>query len=88
MSLFVKHEPKECSACAVYKEQIEFMKKLVESIQRERDAERTEYKRAIDVILVREKLPIVGQVPTTAVPSNMKMEELMGYFEEKAPEGK
>lgn len=77
----------ECEACKVYENQIEFMKKLIEALQRERDAERTEYKRAMDVILVREKLPIVGQVPTSAIPSNMRIEEMMGYFEEK-PEGK
>lgn len=82
--MFLKQE---CEACKVYERQIEFMKGLIEALQRERDAERTEYKRAMDVILVREKLPIIGQVQTSALPNNMKMDELMGYFEEK-PEGK
>jgi hypothetical protein len=83
MSLF---KTEECAACKVYEQQIAFMKGLIEAIQRERDAERIEYKRAMDVILVREKLPIVGQAPSSGNTMTPDIQKLMGFFEEESKE--
>ena len=81
MSFFVK-EPESCTTCDALKDQIVYLKKLVEQIIRERECERAEYKRAIDVILFQKQVPTIGQgytEPNKQVDTN----KLFGYLEEE-----
>lgn len=50
-----------CRACEVYREQVKYLKDQVDRLADERAEERAEYKRAIDALLIREKLPAIGQ---------------------------
>lgn len=60
MSWFMPEE-KPCRVCEVLKTQVEFLKNENARLVLEKAAERAEYKRAMDVLLVKESLPIVGQ---------------------------
>lgn len=72
----------ECDACAVREKQLEYMKIQVERLTREKEIERAEYKRAIDALLVREKLPMIGQ-GSDEHKKPVDMKDLLGYMVEQ-----
>ncbi len=87
MSVFSRKD----EAIEAYKSQIEFLKEMIHRLEQEREAERVEYKRAIDVLLYKEQLPIIGQhaapVANTMPPLDPKA--LFAYMEEEVvPEKK
>lgn len=69
---------------AAHKEQIAYLKDEIQRLIKEREVERQEYKRAIDVLLQQKQLPMIGQgVAPTSEPFNpMKM---LAYMEEEVP---
>lgn len=71
----------ECEACAVREKQIEYLKIQVERIAHEKEIERAEYKRAIDALLSREKLPMIGQ-GSDEHKKPLDMNELLGFMVE------
>ncbi len=71
----------ECEACKVRETQIEYLKSQVERLAREKEIERAEFKRAIDALLVREKLPMIGQ-GSDEHKKPIDMKDLLGYMNE------
>lgn len=70
-----------CEACAVREKEIEYLKTQVERLAREKEIERAEYKRAIDALLTREKLPMIGQ-GSNEHKKPLDMKELLGFMNE------
>ncbi len=52
---------KKCGACEAKSDIIRFLQGEVAAIRKERDSERAEYKRAMDVLLMKNDLPPLGQ---------------------------
>ena len=52
---------KSCDACKSKDEIIVFLKEQVNHLRKERQEERVEYKRAMDVLLMKQNLPPLGQ---------------------------
>jgi aspartyl/asparaginyl-tRNA synthetase len=79
-------------AIEAYKDQIQFLKDMVKNLEQQREAERVEYKRAIDVLLHEKQMPIVGQY--TAPPSNtvpplpVDLTKAFAFMEEEVPQEK
>jgi len=51
----------DCSACKSKDDIITFLKEQVTHLRKERQEERVEYKRAMDVLLMKNDLPPLGQ---------------------------
>ena len=77
-------------AIVAYKDQIQFLKDMIKRLEQEREAERVEYKRAIDVLLHREQLPIIGQYTSTATtaPPLVDLTKAFAFMEEEKPQEK
>lgn len=52
---------KECGACKAKDQIILFLEKQIDHLRKERNDERAEYKRAMDVLLMKNNLPPLGQ---------------------------
>lgn len=50
-----------CDACTAKDEIIIFLKEQINHLRKERQEERVEYKRAMDVLLMKNNLPPLGQ---------------------------
>lgn len=50
-----------CAACAAHLEHIASLKETIERLTKERDAERSEFKRAIDALLIKNDSAPLGQ---------------------------
>lgn len=81
MGFFIS-DPEPCQTCDALKDQIVYLKKLVEQIVKERECERAEYKRAIDVILFQKQVPTIGQ-GYTEPNKTVSTDKLFGYLEEE-----
>jgi len=60
MELFAKKET-VCQVCVAHLSRIEDLKLEIARLVKEKENERAEYKRAIDVLLQEKQLPIIGQ---------------------------
>lgn len=85
MGLFKKDE-QENLLIESYKAQIHYLQHLVEQMRLEREAERAEYKRAMDVLLVKQELPIIGQGVQTM--NNMSPAQMLAYMDTEVTESK
>jgi hypothetical protein len=86
MAWFVKNN-QEDPLITAYKDQIAYLKATIERLTQEREAERVEYKRAMDVLLVKEQLPIVGQ-HNPLESQRMDVNKMLAYMDSEVPETK
>ncbi len=84
MSFF---KTEECKVCAAHLERIADLKDTIKRLEMEREAERAEYKRAIDVILVKQNLPAVGQGASQA-PGVMDPGKYFAFLDEEVRDKK
>ena len=76
---------KSCDACTSKDEIIIFLKEQVNHLRKERQEERVEYKRAMDVLLMKQNLPPLGQgVGLEAKPASVQdiLKNAASIFEE------
>lgn len=52
---------KECGACKAKDQIISFLEKQIDHLREERNDERAEYKRTVDILLIKNDLPPAGQ---------------------------
>jgi len=72
----------ECQTCTAYKSQIADLKELLAQERKEKLDERSEYKRAIDALLVKTNAPAIGQ-GVAEQKGPMDLSSIFGMFEEK-----
>jgi hypothetical protein len=77
----------KCKVCEARVEQIADLKKEIERLVKEKENERAEYKRAIDVLLHEKQLPVVGQGVYNH-PAPVDPMAALAFMEEAAPEKK
>lgn len=86
--MFFGYEKKvKCAACAVYEEQISYLKGVIKNLTEEKAAERAEYKRAVDALLIKSESPAIGQGYTEPNRS-MDPTKLFSFFNEEIEERK
>lgn len=71
----------ECESCGVREKQIEYLKSQMERMTREREVERSEYKRSVDALLVVLKGPAIGQ-GSNEHRKPIDMQEILGFMDE------
>lgn len=72
----MKFWEKTCEACKSKDDIIEFLKGQVDHLRKERQEERVEYKRAMDVLLMKNNLPPLGQ-GTGLEPKESSVQDLL-----------
>lgn len=73
---------KKCEACKAYEDQIAYLKKMVDRLIQEKESERAEYKRAVDVILYKNAVPAIGQGYTEPA-KQVDPTKMFSFFEEE-----
>ncbi len=84
--LFEKKKDDRDALIDAYKDEIAYLRETIKRLAQEREAERIEYKRAMDVLLVKEQLPIIGQVQTKA--PDIDPMKMFAYMEEEVKENR
>lgn len=70
---------KQCGACKSKDEIIAYLKEKLDAERQDRLDERAEFKRTVDVLLMKNNLPPVGQGETKAAPQ-VDLEKAMGLM--------
>jgi len=71
----------ECGACAAKDQIISFLEKQIDHLRQERNDERAEYKRTVDILLIKNDLPPAGQ-GVGLVSKQPSLRDIASIFEE------
>lgn len=70
-----------CEACAVREKQIDYLKDQMLRMAKEREVERSEYKRSVDALLIVLRGPAIGQ-GSDEHKKPIDMKDLLGFMDE------
>ena len=72
---------KDCEACKAKDQIISFLERQIDHLRQERNDERAEYKRTVDILLIKNDLPPAGQ-GVGLVSKQSSLRDIASIFEE------